>query len=284
MEPSRNTNTLIKVMEALRDKKTGCPWDIEQDFKSIAPFTIEEAYEVADAIAREDSYDLCDELGDLLLQVIYHSQMAKEKGLFEYGDVVEAITRKMIRRHPHVFGDAKYRDIAKVKGFWEEMKSNEKKERQQKRHELGLPEEVSSLLDDVPVNHPALTQAIKLQQKTAKVGFDWPTSIEILDKIQEEISELHQASEEAESTHNSEKVEEEFGDILFSIVNLARHLQINPEQALQASNQKFRKRFAKLEDTSKQKGIPLREMTIEQMDVAWDQAKLVENSDGEPAN
>ncbi len=279
MEPSRDTNTLIKIMEALRDEKTGCPWDIEQDFKSIAPFTIEEAYEVADAIAREDSNDLCDELGDLLLQVIYHSQMAKEKGLFEYGDVVEAITRKMIRRHPHVFGNEKYRDIAKVKGFWEEMKSNEKVERQQKRNELGLPTEFTSLLDDVPVNHPALTQAVKLQQKAAKVGFDWPTSIEILEKIQEEIAELNVASKDSESKDRNEEIEQEFGDILFSLVNLARHLKINPENALQVTNQKFRKRFANIEYTAEQEGVQLEDLTLEQMDVAWNQAKKKENYD-----
>ena len=274
MEPSRNTETLIKVMEALRDKETGCPWDIEQDFKSIAPFTIEEAYEVADAIAREDVNDLCDELGDLLLQVIYHSQMASELGLFEYGDVVEAITRKMIRRHPHVFGDEKSRDIAKVKGFWEEMKYNEKKERQRKRSEMGLPNEDPSILDDVPINHPALTQAIKLQQKAAKVGFDWPSSIEVLDKIQEEIGELNAVCEESESGKNFEKAEEEFGDILFSIVNLARHLKINPEKALQETNRKFRERFSKIESVSKQGEISLEDMTLDQMDAVWNQVKL----------
>ena len=284
MKPSRNTETLIKVMEALRDKETGCPWDIEQDFKSIAPFTIEEAYEVADAIAREDINDLCDELGDLLLQVIYHSQMASELGLFEYGDVVEAITRKMIRRHPHVFGDEKSRDIAKVKGFWEEMKSNEKKERQRKRSEMGLPNEDSSILDDVPINHPALTQAIKLQQKAAKVGFDWPSSIEVLDKIQEEIGELNAVCEESESGKKLEKAEEEFGDILFSIVNLARHLKINPEKALQETNQKFRERFSKIESVSKQGEITLEDMTLDQMDEAWNQTKLTEKSDRETKN
>ena len=276
MEPSRNTDTLIKIMEALRDKETGCPWDIVQDFKSIAPFTIEEAYEVADAIAREDTNDLCDELGDLLLQVVYHSQMAKELGLFEYGDVVEAITRKMIRRHPHVFGDEKSKDIAKVKGFWEDMKSNEKEERQQKRSELGLPEEENSILDDVPINHPALTQAIKLQQKAAKVKFDWPSSLEILTKIQEEIVELTTASQSSDSVEKQERIEQEFGDILFSIVNLARHLEINPEKALQGTNQKFRNRFATVEKIVKQDGLSLKELTLEQMDDAWNQAKSEE--------
>src|SRR5689334_16418045 len=179
MTPSRDISRLIEIMAALRTPVTGCPWDLEQDFSTIAPYTIEEAYEVADAIQRNDKSDLCEELGDLLLQVVYHAQLAAEEKSFTFDDVVEAICRKMIRRHPHVFGDAKARSAKLAKGFWEEMKAREKKKA-----------EASSLLDDVPVALPGMTRAVKLQGKAAKVGFDWPSVDFVYDKMNEEIAEL----------------------------------------------------------------------------------------------
>lgn len=258
-------------MAALRNKETGCPWDVEQDFKSIAPYTIEEAYEVADAIAREDQDDLREELGDLLLQVVFHAQMADEAGLFNFDSVVEAITAKLIRRHPHVFGDAQARESGMVKHLWEAIKAEEKEERRQRRQNLGLADRIVGLLDEVPINHPALIQAVKLQDKAAKVGFDWPSSAEVLEKIEEEIAELNQ--EWRDGNNNADRIEDEFGDILFALANLARHMKIDPEKALHRSNQKFRRRFSHIEDTARKQSTTLEDMGLERMEEAWVNAK-----------
>ncbi len=274
MKPSRDIETLLQIMAALRDKETGCPWDVEQDFKSIAAYTIEEAYEVADAIAREDQDDLREELGDLLLQVVFHAQMANEAGLFDFDSVVEAITAKLIRRHPHVFGDARARESGMVKHLWEAIKAEEKEERQQRRQKLGLKDDEAGLLDDVPVNHPALMQAVKLQDKAAKVGFDWPSSTEVLEKIEEEIAELNQ--EWREGHRDPDRIEDEFGDILFALANLARHMKVDPEKALRRSNQKFRRRFAHIEKTAKESSTTLENMGLKRMEAAWVSAKKSE--------
>src|SRR5690606_18931804 len=217
MEPSTDISRLIEIMAALRAPGTGCPWDVEQDFSTIAPYTIEEAYEVADAIARDDKDDLRDELGDLLLQVVYHAQMAEETGEFAFGDVVQAITEKMIRRHPHVFGDAEARSAGMAKGMWERIKSAEKALKREARTARGLlPEDNGNgFLDGIPLPLPALTRALKLQEKAARVGFDWTEAGPILDKIEEEIGELREAMAEG----NQAFMKDEFGDVLFSLVN-----------------------------------------------------------------
>ncbi len=251
MKPSKDISRLIEIMAALRAPVTGCPWDIEQDFSTIAPYTIEEAYEVADAIARNDIDNLREELGDLLLQVVYHAQMADEQGEFAFGDVVEGITRKMIRRHPHVFGSEDARSAGMAKGMWEKIKAEEKAERRAERLARGLdPEDHGKgFLDSVPVALPALTRALKLQEKAARVGFDWSEAEPILDKIEEEIAELR----EALAKRDAASIRDEFGDMLFAVVNLGRHLKVDSEAALSGTNDKFRKRFHYVEqalDTS----------------------------------
>ena len=232
-------------MAALRTPVTGCPWDLEQNFETIAPYTLEEAYEVADAISRGDLVDLRDELGDLLLQVVFHAQMAKEQGAFDFGGVVEAITTKMIRRHPHVFGDDKARGAGMAKGMWERIKAEEKAARRAARIANGLdPEDHGKgYLDGVPVALPALTRALKLQEKAARVGFDWKDAKPILDKIEEEIAELREAID----SDDRSAVEDEFGDVLFALVNFGRHLKIDPEKAVRGTNEKFRMRLHAVE-------------------------------------
>ena len=229
MEPSRDISRLLEIMAALRTPVTGCPWDLEQNFETIAPYTLEEAYEVADAISRGDLVDLRDELGDLLLQVVFHAQMAEEQGAFDFGGVVEAITTKMIRRHPHVFGDDKARGAGMAKGMWDRIKAEEKAAKRAARIAKGLdPEDHGKgYLDGVPVALPALTRALKLQEKAARVGFDWKDAKPILDKIEEEIAELREAID----SDDRAAVEDEFGDVLFALVNFGRHLKIDPEKA-----------------------------------------------------
>ena len=258
-------------MAALRAPDTGCPWDIEQDFKSIAPYTIEEAYEVADAIARGDLDDLRQELGDLLLQVVYHARMAEEIGEFGFADVVQAITEKMIRRHPHVFGDEKARTAGMAKGMWEKIKAGEKAEKRAARLARGLDAEDhgKGFLDGIPVALPALTRALKLQQKAARVGFDWSEAAPILDKIEEEIGELRVAMANADRT----EIADEFGDLLFAIVNFGRHLGVDPEAALAGTNEKFRSRFHYVERTLEKSGANLEEATLPQMEALWQMAK-----------
>lgn len=270
MEPSRDIKRLIEIMAALRDPQTGCPWDIEQDFASIAPYTIEEAYEVADAIARNDLIDLQEELGDLLLQVVYHAQMAEEAGTFAFGDVVQGITEKMIRRHPHVFGDEQARSARSAKGMWEKIKAQEKAARKAARASAGLAvDEETGLLDSIPLPLPALTRALKLQEKAATVGFDWSEAAPILDKIEEEIGELRQAMEAGDHAAS----EDEFGDVLFAVVNLGRKLKLDPEKALAGTNHKFRSRFRFIEQTLAANGRSLEEASLEEMEAIWQAAK-----------
>jgi ATP diphosphatase len=271
MKPSRDISRLIEIMAALRAPKTGCPWDIEQDFSTIAPYTIEEAYEVADAIARGDLDDLRDELGDLLLQVVYHAQMAQETGDFAFGDVVEAITTKMIRRHPHVFGDDDARSAGMAKGMWEKIKAQEKAEKRSARLARGLDPEDNGkgFLDSVPVALPALTRALKLQEKAARVGFDWSEAAPILDKIEEEIGELREALAKGETA----EIKDEFGDMLFAVVNLGRHLKLDSEAALSGTNEKFRSRFHYVERAIDASGSTLEKATLDEMEALWQQAK-----------
>lgn len=261
MQPSKDIARLIEIMAALRTPRTGCPWDLEQDFKSIAPYTIEEAYEVADAIERGDMDDLKEELGDLLLQVVYHARMASESGLFDFGDVVEAITTKMINRHPHVFGDERARNAGMAKGMWERIKTEEKRSRGKQGN--------FRQLDGVPDALPALTRAFKLQSKAAKVGFDWQKVDPVLDKIGEETDELRAAL----SSGSKDEMENEIGDLLFSVTNLARHLGVNPEQALSRTNSRFVKRFSHIEDTLAAEGKNIAEVPLEDMEMLWQQAK-----------
>jgi MazG family protein len=252
----RSITTLLRIMRALREPQGGCPWDLEQNFDTIAPYTIEEAYEVADAIERKDMAGLIQELGDLLLQVVYHAQMAAEQRAFAFDDVVEAICRKMVRRHPHVFGDEKARSAGAAKGFWEKMKAMEKPEQGVDR---------SSALEGVPTALPALTRALKLQAKAARVGFDWPSSEDVIDKICEEAAELRAAPSTGQ--------QEEFGDLLFAAVNLARHLGIDPEAALRAANAKFKRRFGYIEHALHAAGKSPEESSLQEMDDLWNEAK-----------
>jgi ATP diphosphatase len=271
MTPSKDIARLLEIMAALRTPGTGCSWDLQQNFASIAPYTIEEAYEVADAIERNDLDDLREELGDLLLQVVFHSQIASETESFSFGDVVEAITAKMIRRHPHVFGDARAEDGGMAKGQWERIKAEEKAEKRERRLARGLPAEDrgSGYLDSVPVNMPALTRALKLQQRAAKVGFDWAEAEPILAKLEEEIGEFRAALRQGDAAAQAD----EFGDVLFSLVNLGRHLELDPESALQGTNAKFRHRFHAIEKALTQSGRTLEDASLEEMEALWQQAK-----------
>lgn len=257
---------LLAVMARLRDPETGCPWDLKQSFATIAPYTIEEAYEVADAIARDDLDGLKDELGDLLLQVVYHAQMATEDGRFAFADVVDAITAKMIRRHPHIFEDASLRESFESSGVWERIKVEENLKRGGARR---------SILDEVPVALPALTRAVKLQSRAARVGFDWPSLEPVLEKIEEEIGEL-KAAIASEGAGASPKVAEEFGDLLFVMANVARHLGIDPEDALRDANAKFVRRFGSIEDALRKDGRKPEDSRLEEMDALWDRAKDAE--------
>jgi len=259
---------LLDVMAALRTPGTGCPWDLEQSFATIAPYTIEEAYEVADAIARGNIADLKDELGDLLLQVVYHARLAEEAQAFDFQDVVDAIVTKMVRRHPHVFGDEAARSAGAAKDFWENAKNEEKAARGSER----TARRNTSLLDDVPVALPALTRAIKLQGKAAKVGFDWPSLTPVLDKLKEELGEL----EERVGRGDRAKIEEEFGDLLFVVANVARHLEIDPEASLRAANEKFVRRFRHIEQRLAEEARTPAQSTLEEMDRLWDEAKARE--------
>ncbi len=258
--PSRDIGRLLDIMAALRTPKTGCPWDLEQNFATIAPYTIEEAYEVADAIARNDLADLKDELGDLLLQVVFHARMAQEQGAFDFAAVVEAITAKLIRRHPHVFGDAGSQTPRAVEGLWERIKAEEKAAR-------GEPENTSALAG-VPVALPALTRALKLQAKAGKVGFDWNDPRAVLRKIREETDEI-EAALDGDVAHAATEV----GDLLFAAVNLARHLRADPEAVLRQTNQKFERRFASIEHALAARGKKPQDATLAEMDALWDEAK-----------
>jgi ATP diphosphatase len=278
MKPSRDILGLIEVMAALRTPVTGCPWDLEQDFASIAPYTIEEAYEVAEAITHGDLDDLKDELGDLLLQVVYHARMAEEQNAFSFGDVVEAVTRKMIRRHQHVFGDENgIVTSGHVSENWDRIKAEEKAERAARRP----PEETShkSLLSSVKAGLPALARALDLQRKASTVGFDWNDPRAVLNKIREEADEIEAALDGGDKA----ELAEETGDLLFAVVNLARHVDANPEMALRGANAKFEKRFAYIERTLAAKGRSLDDATLEEMDALWDEAKVAGRPPSTPA-
>jgi MazG family protein len=268
---SRDIARLIELMARLRTPVTGCAWDLKQDFQTIAPYTIEEAYEVADAIARGDLDALKDELGDLLLQVVYHAQMASEQSHFDFDDVTDAITRKMIRRHPHVFEDPSRREEFLATDLWRRIKAEEKAER-------GAGE-AASVLEDVPIGLPALTRAVKLQTRVAEVGFDWPSLAPVLAKAEEEIGELKAALEEtpveAKDDH-AKRVAEEFGDLLFVMANVARHLGVDPEAALRDANAKFVRRFESIEAALAADGRKPQDSTLEEMDALWDAAKAAE--------
>ena len=308
---------LIEIMAALRTPGTGCPWDLQQTFATIAPYTIEEAYEVADAIERGDLADLKDELGDLLLQVVYHARIAEEQGAFAFDDVADSISKKMIRRHPHVFGTPEDRAAGAAPGFWERLKAEEKAEKAQERrlHSTGsdpeglTPREIEavlrpadrlesgvrpagsdpgqkrrrgegipSLLDDTPLGLPALARAIKLQNKAARVGFDWPSLAPVFDKMREELAELEaevaSPSEAVSLTSKRQtKIEEEFGDLLFVMANVARHMNIDPEAALRSANAKFTRRFQHIEKRLAEQGSSPAQSNLEDMDALWNEAK-----------
>ena len=262
---------LLAVMARLRDPVSGCPWDVKQSFATIAPYTIEEAYEVADAIAREDLVGLKDELGDLLLQVVYHAEMASELERFAFADVADAITRKMIRRHPHVFADPSLRQAFVANDLWRRIKAEEKAGRGEAS--------ASSTLGDVPLALPALTRAVKLQTRAAEVGFDWPSLAPVIAKAEEEIAELKIALDEARQVMDdrpAKRVVEEFGDLPFVMANLARHLRVDPEAALRDANAKFVRRFESIEAALAKDGRKPEDATLEEMDHLWDEAKAVE--------
>jgi ATP diphosphatase len=266
MTPSRDISGLLDIMAQLRTPGSGCPWDLEQDFSTIAPYTIEEAYEVADAIARGDLDDLRDELGDLLLQIVFHARMAEEQNAFSFGDVVEAITRKMIRRHPHVFADADGKLApADVKGAWDRIKAEEKAERAARRGDALH----ASLLSSVKAGQPALSRAMQLQRKASSVGFDWNDPRAVLHKIREEADEI----EAALDRNDADELANETGDLLFALVNLARHVGADPEMALRGTNAKFERRFAYIERKLAEQWRSLDQSSLEEMDALWNEAK-----------
>ncbi|MBY6240223.1 nucleoside triphosphate pyrophosphohydrolase [Methylosinus sp. Sm6] len=261
---------LLGIMAALRRPGTGCPWDLEQNFRSIAPYTIEEAYEVADAVERGDLDDLKDELGDLLLQVVFHARIAEEQQAFAFGDVVEAISDKLVRRHPHVFGDGTASTAAAVTTQWNEIKAREKLARAERR---GMEQTTPSRLDGVPTALPALSRAVKLQRKAADVGFDWADARLVLAKIREETEEVEQELREGAS-HAA--LVDEIGDLLFAVANLARHVDADPEQALRGANAKFERRFHFIEKALADKGRDPSEATLDEMEALWQAAKSSE--------
>ncbi len=250
---------LRDIMVRLRDPDGGCPWDIQQDFRSIAPFTIEEAYEVADAIEREDMDDLCEELGDLLFQVVYHARMAEEQGAFSFDDVDVAIRDKLIRRHPHVFGDERITDAEAQTIAWETHKSRER---------IAKGDDTQSVLDQIPAGLPALIRAGKLGKKAASVGFDWPDISGVVDKIREEVMEFEEVI-----GGDASREEEELGDLLFAVVNLCRHRDVDPEAALRRSNRKFDSRFRRVEAALAEQGREARDSSIQDLEALWQQAK-----------
>ncbi|EKT4466888.1 nucleoside triphosphate pyrophosphohydrolase [Pseudomonas putida] len=265
---------LLHLMARLRDPQHGCPWDLKQNYASIVPHTLEEAYEVADTIERGDFEHLQGELGDLLFQVVYYSQLAREEGRFAFDGVVDSITRKLVRRHPHVFPtgdlyaplDTPSLSEAQVKSRWEEIKAQERAEKSE-------PEQLS-LLDDVPAALPALSRAAKLQKRAATVGFDWPDALPVLDKVREELDEVLQAMADGDD----DALEDEVGDLLFATVNLARHLKHDPENALRRANRKFERRFRFIEQALRDSGRPIEDCTLDELDALWGEAKRQEKN------
>jgi len=276
LQPSRDIARLIEIMAALRTPGTGCPWDLEQDFASIAPYTVEEAYEVADAIARGDKLDLKDELGDLLLQVAFHARMAEEEGAFAFPDVVEAITAKLIRRHPHVFGEARDLSPAQVKTLWHQIKAREKADKATARQAAGLPEPVAEkgVLAGVTQALPALTRAWKLQARASTVGFDWSDVRLVLDKVREETAEI----DEALASGDKAAIVEEIGDLLFVVANLARHVDADPEGCLQAANAKFERRFKGIEKALEAQGKVAADVGLAELEALWQEVKRSEKA------
>ncbi len=266
MTPSRDISRLIEIMAALRNPDGGCPWDLEQDFSTIRHYTIEEAYEVADAIEREDYDDLREELGDLLLQPVYHAQMAAERGLFDIGDVVQAITEKLIRRHPHVFGEEAARNAGGAKAKWDAIKADERAKKAEKK---GAE---ASVLDDVPLTLPSLARAEKLSKRAASVQFDWPDWRQTLAKVREELDEV----EEAAATGDKRRIAEELGDLLFAAANLARKLGVEGESALRDANLKFTRRFHYVEQRAAADGVAIGEAGLERLDGYWNEIRQAE--------
>ena len=264
---SMNIQRLVEIMALLRDPDNGCPWDVVQNFTSIAPHTIEEAYEVTEAIETGDMAALEDELGDLLLQVVFHARMAEEAGLFDFNSVAAAICDKLVRRHPHVFGDAVVRTAAAQTSAWEDQKATE-------RHDKAAGNgEIDSVLDGVSVALPALTRAAKLQKRAARVGFDWRAAAEVLDKFREEVDELER---ELGDDENGDRIEDEIGDLLFTCVNLARKLKIDPETALRRGNAKFQRRFRHMERMLADQGRKVENTTLEEKEALWQRSKMDE--------
>jgi MazG family protein len=255
---------LLTIMQRLRDPQSGCPWDSAQTFASIVPHTIEEAYEVADTIAQQDWQGLQKELGDVLFQVVFYAQLASEEGYFNFADIVASLIEKMIRRHPHVFGDTVYNNQAEQTADWERIKESERE----------TPSK--SVLDGVPLALPATTRALKLQRKAARVGFDWATANQVLDKVTEEVQEI---KAELETHNDAIRTEEELGDLLFACVNLARHLAADPESALRTANRKFERRFQRIEGWLQQSGRSPEEVSLKELDRLWEQAKAEEKPD-----
>jgi len=259
-----NIDKLLEIMAALRHPETGCPWDVEQDFASIAPYTVEEAYEVADAIERGDLNDLREELGDLLLQVVFHAQIAKEQGAFEFADVAGVISEKLIRRHPHVFAGEAIGSAAEQQAAWEQHKQAERK---------AAGKEHDSVLDGVTPNLPALTLATKIGKRAAKVGFDWDNADQVLGKIDEELGELAAAREQGDAAH----ITEELGDVLLAVTNLARHLNVDPEQALRNANRKFVTRFQRVEEGIRDENADWADFTLGELEQRWQSAKRADD-------
>ena len=274
MTPSRDIARLLDIMAALRHPATGCTWDLAQSFASVAPYAIEEAYEVADAVARGDREDLCDELGDLLLQVVFQARIAEEEGSFDFGGVVEAITRKLVRRHPHIFGDRRDLTPAEVKAAWGRIKAEEKAERAERDRRGAGGQGASQLLASVATGLPPLPRAVALQAKAASVGFDWNDPRSVLAKIREEADEAEAALDDPAALVG------EIGDLMFATVNLARHAGVDPDAALRATNAKFERRFAHIESTLAVRGSSLAEADLDQMEALWTEAKGRERGQG----
>lgn len=263
----QHTRRLLEIMAQLRHPETGCPWDLRQDFASLAPYTLEEAFEVAEAAERGDAGDLCEELGDLLLQVVFHSRIAEERGLFDFDAVADAIATKLIRRHPHVFADADFTTDAERHQFWENSKRLE-------RQEKGKAEPAESMLGEIPRGLPALMTAQKLQERAARHGFDWPDIEPVFAKLHEELDELKAACLAGDETN----IREELGDLLFVIANIARHLQVDAEASLRAGNAKFIRRFRHIERRVAERDAQFSDYTLAELDAWWDEAKRIEKN------
>ena len=277
VKADRTIETLIAIMARLRTPETGCAWDLAQNFETIAPYTIEEAYEVADAVERNDLLDLRDELGDLLLQVVFHARMAEEQRAFDFGDVVEAISAKLLRRHPHVFGNAQDLSPDEVKALWDTIKAQEKAARAAERG-TGDAAAKTSVLDKAPAGLPPLSRALRLQARAAEVGFDWPDLGPVVAKVREEIDEVEEALRRPAPVADKA---EEIGDLLFAVVNLARHAGVDPDKAMHAANLKFSRRFRAVEEALAAAGKTPAMSDLAEMDALWDAAKAAERGDGD---